>query len=313
MKRTDFESPTQRPLVTLPPMPLESQLKHYPPITMARSHFAEGRLIFESNRGLDQALRQGFFLVKPPAKIDFSSGDLFVRNFFLPQEKGDLSNYTGFKQREIPGAYEGYFNRAHDQWENLYVAKDNWQLIPEKVALLGRQMADLGIMVLRAILTELSIPHEEWARVTGGLSEGTGHQMLGFNHFRSDKPSRGSKFHRDSGWITVLRSTEPGLIAYIDDALHSINPEPGYLIVNFGSAMEVFTEQMKNKVRASIHGVVRTERASLMERYSYVVFLDNDLAGDIYQYTPKGIKSIQSVIEFAEQEVNRTYNSENLL
>ena len=86
--------------------------------------------------------------------------------------------------------------------------------------------------------------------------------MFGFNHFRTSKPIRGSKFHRDSGWVTVLRSTEPGLIAYIDGQLRSINPLPGHLIINFGSSMEVLSEHLSRKVHANVHGVARTERAS---------------------------------------------------
>ncbi len=211
-------SPTLRAPVNLPAMPLESQVHQYPPIEMARSRLLESRLVFDHPDGFEQARRHGFFLLEVPARMDFCPGDLFVRNCFLPRAEGALSTYTGFKECQIPGAYQGYFDREHDQWENVYIERGNWSLIPEAVAALGVQMAELGIGVLRAVLAELDIPRAEWARLTSGLSEGQGHQMFGFNHFRASKPIRGSKFHRDSGWVTVLRSTEPGLIAYIDGA-----------------------------------------------------------------------------------------------
>ncbi|MDO7925199.1 2OG-Fe(II) oxygenase family protein [Pseudomonas sp. KFB-139] len=306
-------SPTLRTPVDLPNMPLESQVQNYSAITMARSQLVNGRLVFDNPAGLEQALRQGFFLVKTPTEMDLAPGDLFVRHCFMPQKEGDLSDYSGFKNREVPGAYQGYFDREHDQWENFYIERGNWNLLPESVIALGAQMAKLGIEVLHSILAELDIPRDEWARVTSGLSEGGGHQMLGFNHFRTNKPVRGSKFHRDSGWITVLRSTEPGLIAYIDGRLCSINPEPGHFIINFGSSMEVLAEHLPQKVHANVHGVARTERKNQNERYSYVVFLDSDLAGDIYRYGPAGAQKVQTVLEFAEQEVSRTYNDEILL
>lgn len=306
-------SPTLRAPVNLPAMPLESQVHQYPPIEMARSRLLESRLVFDHPDGFEQARRHGFFLLEVPARMDFCPGDLFVRNCFLPRAEGALSTYTGFKECQIPGAYQGYFDREHDQWENVYIERGNWSLIPEAVAALGVQMAELGIGVLRAVLAELDIPRAEWARLTSGLSEGQGHQMFGFNHFRASKPIRGFKFHRDSGWVTVLRSTEPGLIAYIDGQLRSINPLPGHLIINFGSSMEVLSEHLSRKVHANVHGVARTERASPDERYSYVVFLDSDLGGDIYRYGPAGAQKVQTVLEFAEQEVSRTYNDDILL
>ncbi|MEL0052572.1 hypothetical protein, partial [Pseudomonas aeruginosa] len=196
-------SPTLRAPVNLPAMPLESQVHQYPPIEMARSRLLESRLVFDHPDGFEQARRHGFFLLEVPARMDFCPGDLFVRNCFLPRAEGALSTYTGFKECQIPGAYQGYFDREHDQWENVYIERGNWSLIPEAVAALGVQMAELGIGVLRAVLAELDIPRAEWARLTSGLSEGQGHQMFGFNHFRASKPIRGSKFHRDSGWVTV--------------------------------------------------------------------------------------------------------------
>lgn len=160
------------------------------------------------------------------------------------------------------------------------------------------------------MLQRLAIPRQLWAQLTGGLSEGGGHQLFAFNHFRSDKPTRGSKFHRDSGWVTVLRSIEPGLLAHIDGELHAVNPEPGYFIVNFGSSLEVLSEDMVQPVRANVHGVARTVRqAGQADRYSYVVFLDSDLSGDIYRWAADGMQKVQSVAEFAVQEVARTYDA----
>ena len=36
--------------------------------------------------------------------------------------------------RRRPGAYQGYFDREHDQWENFYIEQANWALLPAGVA-----------------------------------------------------------------------------------------------------------------------------------------------------------------------------------
>lgn len=305
-------SSTRRPPVRLPSLTTETvAAKKYKPITMARAHLKGDELVFANNNGFDQARTQGFFLLEMPPYIDFEHGDKFVSHFYKPTESGPMQSYTGFKLCQVPGDYQGYFDREHDQWENFYIERHNWSLLPPEVALLGEYMARIGIYILRTVLYHVGIPHHMWPLVTGNLSEHLGHQMLAFNHFRADKAVRGSKFHRDSGWVTVLRSTEPGLLAYIDNTLVAINPEPNHLIINFGSSLEVLTEELPIKIHANVHGVVQTERQHQHDRVSYAMFLDSHLAGSIYKYGPDGPRRVQSVAEFAQQEVSRTYDDNN--
>ena len=304
-------SKTVRPPVHLPPMPGEREAaKTYLPIPMARSQIIGERLVFDETNGFTRALAQGFFLVRIPEGVDTTAGDLFAANFFKSCDGGELDCFKGYRNAVVPGEYQGYFDRENDQWENFYIELANWALLPSDVTLLGHQMTDIGIKILRNVLKFLDIPQCEWTKLTSGLSNKLGHQMLAFNHFRSDKPMRGSKFHRDSGWVTVLRSTEPGLLALVEGKLGAINPEPGYFIVNFGSSIEVLTEGFLTPVHANVHGVARTEReAGQAERISYVVFLDSNLAGTIYRYENGKPQALQSVAEFAVQEVSRTYDN----
>lgn len=253
-----------------------------------------------------------FFLLKCPPEIDFTFGDLFVNNFYKEKQIGEMKDFTGFKECIINNDYEGYFDRPHDQWENFYIEKNNWRLIPKKVSELASLMSYSGISVLKSVFHYIGVNSIYWSKITEGLTENNGHQMMAFNHFRSEKKIRGCKFHRDSGWVTILRSTEPGLLAYIDGKLWAINPEPGYFIVNFGSSIEVLTEYMPLKVHANIHGVIRTNKNdNEKDRVSYALFLDSSLDGDIYRYGCDGPEKIQSVFEFAIQEVSRTYNDNN--
>jgi len=309
-----IDSPTVRETVKLPPMPKESAASTiHPPVDMARGFLEGPHLRFETEGGFEQALRQGFFLLKTPGGYSDTPGDKFVSHFFETPQGDALDSYRGFRDVEIPGDYQGYFDRPNDQWENFYIERSNWSKLPADVADMGQEMCAIGVRVLRSVLQQIGIPEEYWAQLTSGLSDFQGHQMLGFNHFRADKKMRGSKFHRDSGWVTMLRTTSPGLLAYIDETLHSVNPEQGYFIVNFGSSVEILTEHMPTPVRASVHGVVQTERSGddQQDRVSYVSFLDSALDGTIYRWEPDGPLALQSVLEFAMQEVERTYDDDN--
>lgn len=311
----EARSDTARAPVALPPMPDEAEAARvYPACEMERSRMEGGRLVFDRPEGFARALAQGFFLIRIPDDVDVAPGDRFASHFYEAKRGDALDIYRGFRDATVPGDYQGYFDREHDQWENFYIEMANWGgVLPPDVTRLGHQMTDLGIAVLRDVLAYLQLPEREWAQVTSGLSEKQGHQMLAFNHFRSNKPVRGTKFHRDSGWVTILRSVEPGLLALIEGTLCAINPVPGYFIANFGSSIEVLTERLASPVRANVHGVARTRRsAGQADRMSYVVFLDSHLAGSIYRYEDGAPRPVQSVAEFAVQEVNRTYDGDDL-
>jgi isopenicillin N synthase-like dioxygenase len=240
--------------------------------------------------------------------------DLFCSSFFRGLDDGpvDSRDYRGYRDRVVPGDYQGYFDREHDQWENFYVERANWHVVPEPVAAEGESLVDVGIMILRSVLRSLDIPQHFWPQVTGDLADSGGHRMLAFNHFRSEKQARGCKFHRDSGWVTVLRSTEPGLVALIGNQLKTIWPADQHLIVNFGSSIELLTAKLPMPVTASVHGVVQTERANVAkDRLSYVAFLDSDLSADIFQMRDRRPQYVESVTEFAIREVARTYDDDN--
>ena len=77
---------------------------------------------------------------------------------------------------------------------------------------------------------------------TGHALSGRGTYHLTFNHFRPEIDARGLNVHKDSGWVTVLRSLDPGLEVQRDGRWEPIDPEPGWFIVNFGCAMEILHE-----------------------------------------------------------------------
>jgi len=308
---------TFRKNVILPSMPSDIEgLNKLPKIEMPKGEIIDGNLIFKNQvNDFIKALELGFFLVKIPSEIDLKPGDRFVKNFFKPKDGNtNLDQYRGYKEVDLGQPYQGYFDREFDQWENFYIESSNWQkYLTPPLVLLGNQMTDLGITILKNVLKYLQIPEQIWTKVTSGLSDKKGHHMLAFNHFRSNKAVRGTKFHRDSGWVTVLRSWEPGLVALINDKIYAIDPVDKYFIVNFGSSIEVLTGALNTPARGNIHGVLRTIRKDTEEdRYSYVVFLDSNLSGKIYQLDNKmNPKFLQTVADFAVQEVSRTYDDDN--
>lgn len=311
MTATDPNVTRDKPL---PPMPVESvALDTYPPAELQRGRLNDGDLVFDDPQGLQRALADGFFLLRMPGGTSIAAMDRFCGNFFKPADPtSDASEYRGFRDRDVPGDYQGYFDREHDQWENFYVETGNWAVLPDAVAVEGAALVATGVAVLRSILRSLDIPEEHWQLLTGGLTADGGHRMLAFNHFRSNKQTRGCKFHRDSGWVTVLRSTESGLVALIGDHLQMVWPEDGHFVVNFGSSIEVLTAHLPTPVRASVHGVVQTQRADpASDRLSYVAFLDSDLSGDIYQMVDGAPRYVETVAEFAVREVSRTYDDDN--
>lgn len=308
-------STTYRDSIDFPnTLTLSQALERYRPIELERSRLKGGHLIFDNIGGFARALEQGFFLMEIPSLVDIGPGDKFALNFHRAKAGDEEDEFRGYREIDVPGAYQGYFDRPYDQWENFYIEKSNWKLLPATVRDLGQRMADVGLGVLRSTFDYLDIPLADWPVVSGGLTEDLGHQMLAFNHFRTEKNTRGCKFHRDSGWVTVLRSTEPGLFALVEGCLRAINPVSGYFIINFGSSFEVLTKNLTSPVKANIHGVAHIEpHLRSTNRTSYTVFLDSSLIGDIYQYQQGIPKAIQSVADFAIQEVERTYDQTNRL
>lgn len=309
-------NPSQAGARTLPAMPVESiALDRYPPAVLQRSRLDgdSETLLFDAGDGLDKALADGFFMLRMPDNSSVEAMDRFCGNFFRSADPtSSAAEYQGFRDRHVPGEYQGFFDREHDQWENFYVEQANWGVLPKPVAEEGATLVATGTTILRSILRSLAIPEDRWEKLTGGLATTGGHRMLAFNHFRSEKQTRGCKFHRDSGWVTVLRSTEPGLVALIGDELQMIWPEEGQLIINFGSSIEVLTAHLPTPVRASVHGVVQTQRENPdRDRLSYVAFLDSDLLGDIFEMRDGEPRYVETVAELAVREVSRTYDDDN--
>ncbi|MGK7904123.1 MAG: 2OG-Fe(II) oxygenase family protein [Hormoscilla sp.] len=279
-------------------------LAKYPSFKMERARMEGDRLLFDHPDGMMRALGTGVFSLEIPSEFHIAAGDLIARHYFEEPLGDDLDAYRGFRNITRDIEYFGYKDYEDVQWEQFSIERAEWDaLYPDNVARLGEQMLDLGIGVVHNVLEYLGIKKSDWENVTSGLSEKRGNHMLSFNHYRSEKNCRGFSFHKDTTWVSVVRSTEPGLVGVIGEKIFSLNPVPGHFTINFGSTIEFLTEQMVTPVHALRHGVVRTQRSADREdRTSYVLFLDSNLGGLIYRYENGEAKPIQPVKEFLFDE-----------
>lgn len=286
------------------------------------SRIREGRLSFDNGRqGFYQSLKDGFFFLEMPKEIDLTPGDNFASNFYKDKNGNNLDDYRGFKiyTPDKLAKHEGYYCREVDQTEQFFLEKRFWNdIYPLSLITLAKRLKDLSILILRDILYELDIPNDLWEKATGGCINNNGMYHLTFNHFRPEKEARGLNIHKDSGWITVLRSLEPGLEAYINNRWIPITPKPGYFIINFGCAFEILTKNIKYTVNAITHKVVRqTKSSNKKDRFSYALFadssLDEEVSEGLYEYSyEKGLVLKMNFKTFLDNILKDTYQEDTV-
>lgn len=274
----------------------------------------DGALLFDDPDGFAEARRAGFFLVAAPPGLDLAAGDRFARSFYLPEDPADP--YTGFARFTAAelAEHEGYYRRDVDQTEQFFLERRFWPtLYPPELALQAEAMKDFGLGVLRATLARLDLPRELWDEATGRALTNRGTYHLTFNHFRSEVNARGLNVHKDSGWVTILRSVEPGLEVWREGNWVPIDPRPGHFIVNFGCAMEILTRETALPVAAVAHRVVQIpRRPGTPDRFSYAMFVDSSLdekvCPGLFRYrAEQGLSLAMNFKTFLDDILRNTY------
>jgi len=274
-----------------------------------------GRLEFATSPGIRQALDDGFFFVEQPLGLDLAAGDRFAQSFYLPASDGDP--YRGFArwtEARLAG-HEGYYQREDDQTEQFFLERRFWDPVyPRALAHQAAAMTEFALAVLRAVLAELDLPTELWDEGTGRCLSGRGTYHLTFNHFRPSVRARGLNTHKDSGWVTVLRSREPGLEISRGARWVPIAPRPGCFIVNFGCAMEILTRDSRRRVAAVAHRVTEQPdtRGQRPDRYSYALFVDSSLDESVcpglFTYRAgRGLELAMRFDTFLDEILRKTY------
>lgn len=270
---------------------MESKQEH----NWMKARLCEGSLIFEDENGLSRALEDGFFFVEHPLDMDFSPGDCFARSFYLSNDLETTDPYRGFSKwtSDYLGEYEGYYCRDTDQTEQFFLENRLWDTVfPFELSRLAVSMKEFALNILKAVLLHLDLPQELWDEATGRCLSSQGTYHLTFNHFRSNVRARGLNIHKDSGWVTILRSIDPGLEVQRGNVWYPLNPIPGAVIVNFGCAIEILTQRSRTPIAAVAHRVVEQpgDRDGKPDRFSYALFVDSSLDETIcpglYCYEP---------------------------
>lgn len=282
---------------------------------LASAELCGEKLRFTTADGFSRAIADGFFFVKSPG-IDLAAGDRFAKRFYYPQQGDSEDPYRGFSrwtERDL-AARQGYFLRHADQVEQFFLESRFWdRVFPLALACQAEQMRSFGLSILRAVLASLDLPEFLWDQATGGCLSMQGTYHLTFNHFRSDVRARGLNVHKDSGWITVLRSLEPGLEVLRRGHWLPVSPRTDAFIVNFGCAMEILTRDSATPVAAVAHRVSEqhpNRRAA--DRFSYALFMDNSLdcriSPGLFRYTPGlGLVLEGDLESFLDRILHNTY------
>ncbi|USR64404.1 hypothetical protein NFC79_16930 [Providencia stuartii] len=284
----------------------------------AKGKLIKNELVFDSPYHLRQAFNDGFFFIEKPHNLNLDAGDIFASEFYHPKNGLPNDEYRGFKHWTASklAKWQGYFIRGNDQVEQFFLEKAHWQKVyPPELVAQAKQMQQFGIQIVNAVFSYFNIPAELWDKASGYSLSGKGSYHLTFNHYRPTIKARRLNVHKDSGWITILRSLEPGLEVLKNQEWIPVTPRQNHFIINFGCAMEILTKHTECPVNAVTHRVVEQTKNNLKDRFSYALFIDSSLdkqvSDGLYSYSPLSGLQLETDFEaFLSQIDQNTYAEE---
>lgn len=219
-----------------------------------------GSLLFDSPASRARAFRDGVFLLRIPDGLDTDAGDRFADQFHRGPATTPYGRFRDIGSDRFGDPLLGYHQRV-DQIEQFLLESRFWrEHYPPEITRLGEALTRLGCTVLRAVLAHVGIPRKDWRRATGGCSEARGSYHLTFNHYRPAQADIGLSSHKDDGFLTILRTTTPGLEVCREGRWETVPVVPGHFIVNFGLSMEILTSDSGTPIAAIMHRVARQGR-----------------------------------------------------
>ncbi|WP_441249585.1 2OG-Fe(II) oxygenase family protein [Kitasatospora sp. McL0602] len=218
---------------------------------------ADGGLCFPDEAARRRALGDGVFLLRIPAGIDPAIGDRFADGFHRGAGETPYGHFRELGPEQFGDPLLGYHQRIN-QIEQFLLERRFWQeTFPAEVRRLGEELTFLSKKLLRSVLVDVGIPRAQWPLATGQCSEGAGSYHLTFNHYRPQLAEIGLNSHKDDGFLTILRTTSPGLEVSRRDQWERVPVETGCFVVNFGLSMEILTAASACPVAAIMHRVTR--------------------------------------------------------
>ncbi|MFD9904553.1 2OG-Fe(II) oxygenase family protein [Streptomyces sp. NPDC059063] len=188
-----------------------------------------------------------------------AAGDAFARQFYEGPAATPYGRFRDIGSDQFGDPLLGFHQRVN-QIEQFLLERRFWSAgYPAEIAALGEALTRLARAVLCSVLTHVGIPERDWRRATGGCSRAEGSYHLTFNHYRPAREEIGLSSHKDDGFLTILRTTAPGLEVSREDHWETVPADPGCFIVNFGLSMEILTASSRMPVAAIMHRVARQQ------------------------------------------------------
>jgi hypothetical protein len=267
------------------------------------AHIQDGVLHFAELDGFKRARALGAFYLRQPEDFDFRAGVELAQKYYLPAIDGPDADFRGYRTRSLPRSLLGYSQTGKDQDELLQIEAHLWdEYLPQEAARLLWRMNDLSRSVLTNLFLRTGVAQEHIDTVAAGLSKDEALQYCIFNHYRPelDEPI-GLTAHKDSGFITMLYTTVPGLESQDGQAWVPFDPLPGHFTIVLGHAFEILTERLPNAVKASYHRVRRmaTGLPGSPDRFTFGVYIGPRWDQLLYQYDASGnLSNVGTFLDF---------------
>ncbi len=222
---------------------------------LARARLDGDRLEFASPALRDRALADGIFLLQVPPDLELHHGDAFAAEFYRGAAAAPYGRFRDLRSDAFGDPLLGFHERIN-QIEQFLLERRFWNRhYPQPIAQLGEALTRLSQRILCAVLDHVQLPRAEWARATGGCSQQLGSYHLTFNHYRPQHDGCGLSSHKDDGFLTILRTTLPGLEVNRAGRWERVPIDPAHLVINFGLSMEILTAASAAPVAAIMHRV----------------------------------------------------------
>ncbi|MEN1478788.1 hypothetical protein AAIH16_34950, partial [Pseudomonas aeruginosa] len=211
----------------------EKRIDKRPVDTLAKlqeAYLEDEHLVFPSEQTRVAALRDGVFLLRIPDDFQVRDCDLFASNFFKGPAIAPYGAFRELTAETFDDPLLGFHERIN-QIEQFLLERRFWKThYPEEILQAGEQLTAYSRQLLRAILSLTDIDPEFWSLATGGASDAQGSYHLTFNHYRPRFAGVGLASHKDDGFLTLLRTTEPGLEVNRNDRWEALEPSPDHFV-----------------------------------------------------------------------------------
>lgn len=260
-----------------------------------------GVLVFIDSDARKRAFTDGIFFLEIPDCLDVSIGDAFSSQFYMGTSAPPYGRFRDLGAEFFGDPLLGFHQRIN-QIEQFLLERRFWaDVYPPEISNLGNALTSLSEVVLCSVLTHIRLPKDFWERATGSCIRGKGSYHLTFNHYRPMYDGIGLSSHKDDGFITILRTSTPGLEINRKECWEMVPVKPSHFVINFGLAMEILTARCQTPVSAIMHRVAH----QISDRSSFGHFSSSRcLPGEdegIYQYIPgEGLERVCSSRELID-------------